>query len=235
MSKIRNWVIWPAALLCFAFCIQAQEAGAQSTTSQSQQAPTSQSSQTAPATQAAPAPFYRPPSASAASKAGSPKAPDMVCFGYYPSWSVQFRNGQARYLGMNEPDKAFKGGFYWVPDEKTWEWHRQDSDSGSGVYGLSASIQQMACVDPVRKTKYPYSAQVYLPQGDMVSGCCRKLLPSEAPVGKSGVPASQAAPQQNASSASSTSSTNSTGAQPAHSRRSSQPQAGIPQTVQPPQ
>src|SRR4051794_39548205 len=48
----------------------------------------------------------------------SPKAPDMVCFGYYPSWSVQFINGEARYLGDNEPDRYFRGNFYWVPDEK---------------------------------------------------------------------------------------------------------------------
>jgi hypothetical protein len=30
----------------------------------------------------------------------TPKAPDMVCFGYGPSWSIQFVNGDARYLGV---------------------------------------------------------------------------------------------------------------------------------------
>ncbi len=50
-----------------------------------------------------------------------PKAPDMVCFGYYPDWSVQFVNGEARYLADNEPDQYFLGDFYWVPDENAWD------------------------------------------------------------------------------------------------------------------
>ena len=45
-----------------------------------------------------------------------PTPPDMVCFGYGPKWSVQFTNGEARYLGMNQPDQAFLGDFYWVSE-----------------------------------------------------------------------------------------------------------------------
>jgi uncharacterized membrane protein len=117
-----------------------------------------------------------------------PKPPDMVCFGYGPKWSVQFINGEARYLGMNQPDQTFLGDFYWVPEDKAWEWHRADGLAPmNGGYALSATIQKAACADPVRKRSYPYSSQVNLPQGDMVSGCCRKLRPGEAPVGKHGL------------------------------------------------
>ncbi len=117
-----------------------------------------------------------------------PKPPDMVCFGYGPKWSVQFINGEARYLGMNQPDQTFLGDFYWVPEDKAWEWHRADGLAPvNGGYALSATIQKAACADPVRKRTYPYSSQVNLPQGDMVSGCCRKLRPGEAPVGKNGL------------------------------------------------
>ena len=120
----------------------------------------------------------------------------MVCFGYYPNWSVQFANGEARYLGVNEPDQYFPGDFYWVEQDKVWEWHRQnDTAPKNGGNGLSASIQKAACDDAERNITYPYSAQVYLPQGDMVSGCCRKLLPGEAPIGRHGLPPSEAAPQ----------------------------------------
>ncbi len=120
-----------------------------------------------------------------------PKPPDMVCFGYYPSWSLQFGNGEARYLASNEPDQTFLGDFYWVPGDNVWEWHRANGlATTGGGYGLSASIQKESCNDTVRNTTYPYSASVYLPQGDMVSGCCRKLLPGEAPIGRHGLPSS---------------------------------------------
>ncbi len=119
----------------------------------------------------------------------------MVCFGYYPRWSVQFGNGEARYLGYNEADRYFDGDFYWVPDENAWEWHRADGlPTANGRYGLSATIEKTSCKDPVQRTTDPYSAQVYLPEGDMVSGCCRKLKPGEAALGRHGAPAAAVAP-----------------------------------------
>jgi uncharacterized membrane protein len=123
--------------------------------------------------------------------------PDMVCFGYYPNWSIQFTNGEARYVGFNEPDRYFEGDFYWVPSENAWEWHRANGLApANGGYGLSATIEKSSCQDPVQKTTDPFSASVYLPQGDMVSGCCRKLKPGEAVIGHRGVP-SNAATQGN--------------------------------------
>lgn len=123
---------------------------------------------------------------------GVPKernAPDMVCFGYYPNWSVQFTNGEARYVGFNEPDKYFEGDFYWVAAENAWEWHRANGLAPlNGGYALSATIEKSACQDPVQKTTNPFSASIYLPEGDMVSGCCRKLKPGEAVIGHHGVP-----------------------------------------------
>ncbi len=130
---------------------------------------------------------HNPPSA--------PQAPDMVCFGYGPSWSVQFLRREARYLGINEPDQYFLGAFYWVANDKVWDWHREDGKTPPpGSYDLSASIQPKACKDPVRKRTYPYSAQVNLPTGDIVTGCCRKLRPGEAPIGKEGFPPSENTP-----------------------------------------
>jgi uncharacterized membrane protein len=118
----------------------------------------------------------------------APKPPDMVCFGYGPKWSIQFVNGAARYLGVNQPDQTLLGDFYWVAQDKAWEWHRANGLAPmNGNFDLSATIQKQACTDPVRKQTYPYAAQVNLPQGDMVSGCCRKLMPGEAVVGKHGL------------------------------------------------
>ena len=159
-------------------------------------------------------------------KAPNPKKPshpmlsDIVCFGYYPNWSVQFQNGEARYVGMNQPDKYFPGTFRWVPEDKVWEWHRRNGTTPrNGQYALSANISESACTDQVKRTKYPYSGQVYLPRGDMVTGCCRKLPPGEAAIGPHGVPASQPTPPM----------------RPARPPRPAGPQPGIPQNVPPPQ
>jgi uncharacterized membrane protein len=150
--------------------------------------PTSQT----PATQAVP-----PSQIIVPGQASAPKAPDMVCFGYGPKWSIQFVNGAARYLGVNQPDQTLLGDFYWVAQDKAWEWHRaNDLAPMNGSFGLSATVQKQACTDPVRKQTYPYSAQVNLPQGDMVSGCCRKLRPGEAAVGPHGL--QQTVPGSNA-------------------------------------
>jgi len=120
-------------------------------------------------------------------------APDMVCFGYYPNWSVQFVNGEARYLADNQPDQYFRGGFYYVSEDSTWDWHRSDGLAPmNGGYGLSASIDKNACHDPVLKSTFPYTGQVYLPTGDMVSGCCRKLKPGEAAIGHHGLATGEA-------------------------------------------
>jgi len=126
-------------------------------------------------------------------------APDMVCFGYYPRWSVQLTNGDARYVGYNEPDRYFNGDFYWIQDENSWEWRRGDSSSPNGNYGLSATIEKTACHDPIQKTTNPYSASVYLPEGTMVTGCCRRLKPGEAVIGHHGVPANAAGATPSAS------------------------------------
>jgi len=119
----------------------------------------------------------------------------MVCFGYGPSWSIQFVNGDARYLGVNQPDQYFRGSFYWIPNEREWDWHRQNGlPESNGQFALSASIKKGTCTDSTTKRTYPYSAQANLPTGDIVSGCCRRLRHGEAPIGKHGFPASEDTP-----------------------------------------
>ena len=119
----------------------------------------------------------------------------MVCFGYYPRWSVQLTNGEARYVGYNEGDRYFDGDFYWIDSENAWEWRRSNNATPeNGNAGLSATIEKTVCHDPVQKTTDPYSAQIYLPEGDMVSGCCRKLKPGEAVIGHHGAPQTAVSP-----------------------------------------
>ncbi len=162
-----------------------------------------------------------------------PTPPDMVCFGYGPKWSVQFTNGEARYLGMNQPDQAFLGDFYWVSEDKSWEWHRENGLAPmNGNYGLSASIQKETCQDPVRHETFPYSGQINLPQGDMVSGCCRRMKPGEAPVGKHGLQPTTNTAQ--AAGAPGTATPQAAAQQPTSASSGSsqprtRPQAGIPQ------
>ena len=116
-------------------------------------------------------------------KDGTPKPPDLVCFGNGPSWSIQFTNTGARYIGMNEPDRTYIGRFVWDANVKAWAWSPTDLGQNPP---LTATIQKASCVDNVRNWTVPYKAQVNLPSGDMVSGCCRKLKPGEAPVGPGG-------------------------------------------------
>ena len=125
-----------------------------------------------------------PAPATPANQAPPPKPPDMVCFGNGPNWSIQFVSWGARYLGINQPDQDFLGGFFWVADHKVWAWHRQNGLAPTSGFGLSAIINKASCTDPVRKETFPYSAQVNLPTGDMVSGCCRKLRPEKLPSGR---------------------------------------------------
>ena len=69
--------------------------------------------------------------------------PDMVCFGYGPKWSIQFTNGAARYLGVNQPDQDFLGAFYWDSDMKVWNWHREDDLAPmNGSFALSGTISK---------------------------------------------------------------------------------------------
>ncbi len=97
------------------------------------------------------------PATQSPSSQAAPKPPDMVCFGYGPKWSVQFINGEARYLGINQPDQYFLGDFYYVPEDKSWAWHRADGLAPmNGGYALSATIQKTArAADPVRKANLP--------------------------------------------------------------------------------
>jgi len=182
---MRSTLLWLEAVL---FSILAAAAALA-------QAPTPAQSTTS---QGPTAPIGSSPRVQEQATANEPKPPDMACFGYYPNWSVQFTNGEARYLGVNEPDQHFAGRFHWVPEEDAWDWHRVEKpgakNTNSGNNDLSAWITKSACNDPVLKESLPYSAQVYLPQGDMVSGCCRKLKPREAPVGPRGVPPTEAGP-----------------------------------------
>ena len=154
----------------------------QDTTNPSEQAPTPKRAKKVPPKQAQQVPPKQPP--------------DMVCFGEGPKWSIQFVSWGARYLGINQPDKDFLGGFFWVADQKVWLWQRENNlTSVGGGDVLSAKIQTASCWDPERSGTFPFAAVVYLPQGDMLSGCCRKLKPGEAPVGPHEMPSNHTSPQ----------------------------------------
>lgn len=118
------------------------------------------------------------------------KAPDMVCFGEGPDWSVQLEQARARNVGINEPDYFFDGKFIWVPAMKVWTW--QGSNSTGNGQTLTVTISKATCVDQQRKQQFPFKAQATLPAGDMVNGCCRRLRGNEAAVGPEGyIPPSQ--------------------------------------------
>jgi hypothetical protein len=120
----------------------------------------------------------------AAPPAQPAQVPDMVCFGNNPRWSFQFGSQAARTLGISEGDKYWIGKFTYVDGQ--WSWHGNPATGQGG--GLTATITKGKCLDPtqVGLKEFPYKGQVYLPEGDTVNGCCRKLLPNEAPVGPHG-------------------------------------------------
>jgi len=108
----------------------------------------------------------------------------MVCFGNNPRWSFQFGSQAARTLGISEGDKYWIGNFTYVDGQ--WSWHGNPA-SGSGG-GLTATITKGKCIDNTQAgtKEFPYQGQVYLPEGNIVNGCCRRLKPGEAPVGAHG-------------------------------------------------
>lgn len=110
--------------------------------------------------------------------------PDMVCFGNNPRWSFQFGDTAARTLGIREGDTWWIGKFMYVDGQ--WSWHGNPATGSGG--GLTATITKGKCVDNTQADtkEFPYQGQIYLPEGDTVNGCCRKLKPGEAPVGPHG-------------------------------------------------
>src|SRR6185369_14919417 len=72
------------------------------------------------------------------------KAPDMVCFGEGPNWSVQLQQGRARNIGINEPDSFFTGKFVWVPNDNLWTW--QGANANGNGQSLVVNIQKKTCV-----------------------------------------------------------------------------------------
>lgn len=112
----------------------------------------------------------------------TPKPPDMICWGNGPDWSIQFAWWGARYVGINQPDQLFRGRFFWAPEDKSWVWQRTSGVDPIAPPELSAVVRQARCTDSVTRRTFPYSAQVSLPQGDEVTGCCRQLKPGEAAV-----------------------------------------------------
>ena len=119
--------------------------------------------------------------------------PDMVCFGINPRWSFQFGDKAARTLGISEGDKYWIGKFMYVDGQ--WSWHGSAATGSGG--GLTATITKAKCIDKTQADtkEFPYTGQVYLPEGDIVNGCCRKLKPNEAPVGPHGYIPSTPTPQ----------------------------------------
>ena len=130
--------------------------------------------------------YEQPPSRKAAKKAPPPSGapPYMECSGEGPKWSVQFVSWGARYLGgVNQPDQDFPGGFFWIADEKAWLWQMSSGN------GLSAKIRKAECTQPGGKQTLPYAGVVYLPNGDILGGCCRKLRAGEGPAAPQNPPA----------------------------------------------
>ncbi|HVP54618.1 MAG TPA: hypothetical protein VMU45_06425 [Candidatus Eisenbacteria bacterium] len=110
--------------------------------------------------------------------------PDMVCFGNNPRWSFQFGDQAARTLGISEGDTYWIGKFTYADGQ--WTWHGSPATGSGG--GLTATITRGKCIDKTQADtkEFPYQGQVYLPEGDIVNGCCRRLKPNEAPVGPHG-------------------------------------------------
>ena len=183
MSRTFVCGIVISLLFFIAISVEAQDTTEQDTTSPSEQAPAAK-------------PAKQVPTAKPAEQVPPPNPPDMVCFGEDPKFSIQFVSWGARYLGINQPDKDFRGGSFWVPDQQVWLWQREDSlaPAGGGDV-LSAKIQKASCTDPEHKGTFPFAAVITLSQGDMLSGCCRLLKAGEAPAAPKIVPSNNTPPK----------------------------------------
>ena len=135
--------------------------------------------------------------------------PDMVCFGEEPAWSIQFVSWGARYLDVNQPNRDFPGTFFWESGQKVWMWQRENNLAPVGTGDvLSATIQTASCTDPAHKGTFPFAAVVTLPQGDLLSGCCRKLKEGEAPAAPRATPSNNSPAQRSTPASKSDAATN---------------------------
>ncbi|MGA2373294.1 MAG: hypothetical protein ACLPPV_02510 [Candidatus Korobacteraceae bacterium] len=128
--------------------------------------------------------YEQAPARRSAKKVATDMPPYMVCSGEEPKWSIQFVSWGAHFLGgANQPDQDFLGGFFWLSDEKVWVWQMASGNA------LTAKIRRAQCSEAGSKQTFPFAAQVYLPNGDILGGCCRSLKPGEAPATPQNPPA----------------------------------------------
>src|SRR3974377_802944 len=113
------------------------------------------------------------PSTSKPLEKPTPQVPDLVCFGSNPNWSFQFGQQAARALDVSGGDKYWTGKFTYVDGK--WSWHGTLSP-GPGA-ALAATMTKRKGVNKTQADfkDFPYQGQISRPEGDIVSGGCRKL------------------------------------------------------------
>ncbi len=107
------------------------------------------------------------------------KAPDMVCFGEGPNWSIQLQQGRGRRLGINQPDSFYNGKFVWVPAENLWNWTGENAN-GQGDHLVVTINKKSLCRQPAQAAvplqranhaSYRRHCLRLLPQAEAGRGC----------------------------------------------------------------
>lgn len=99
------------------------------------------------------------------------------CQGNEPFWNIEIVDGRATYTALAEPEgpRDFGGELTQISGEtpQSWEWRGFDSPKMGPE--LIVSIIEQTCLDTMSDETPPFShrARVTLPEGEVLTGCCR--------------------------------------------------------------
>ena len=104
--------------------------------------------------------------------------PPLVCSGSGPSWRLNLDGRRARLSIPPAQSLSLAGRFSSPGQAKNYGW-RGRTAGGKGA-DVVAFLAEQTCTD-VSAVEHPFAVSVSLPDGRLLSGCCRRNAPGTAP------------------------------------------------------
>jgi heat shock protein HslJ len=96
----------------------------------------------------------------------------LICFGNEPSWRLDLPGtGNARFATPDTPAVDYVGAASALAHRGETVWRGRTVDPAGGE--LVAFLREGTCSDQMSDTRHPYAANVSLPDGRHLAGCCR--------------------------------------------------------------
>jgi uncharacterized membrane protein len=97
----------------------------------------------------------------------------LMCGGTEPFWSLEVENGQARYSGLDEEPQTMSASPWRKASGRLGTFAVQLERGGQIGYA-SVWRESASCSDGMSDIGYPFGTVVIRPDGEVLSGCCRR-------------------------------------------------------------